>query len=140
VLAYLETNGLRVAELEQVIDRIDVVAMDVKLVPGLGEDASLDWEVLLSRSMAFLRVALVTEVFVKVICTPETTEAQVLRVAEAIAGETRECPLILQPVTPAAQEAHAPGAEQMLKLQAAGASVLDDVRVIPQCHLLMGQL
>ena len=140
LLAYLETNGLRVAELAQVITRLDVVAMDVKLASSLDEGAGLNWETLLSRSMAFLRVALAKDVFVKAVCTPETTEGEIERVAEAIAGETRECPLILQPVTPAAEVAEAPTARQMLKLQAAALGCLADVRVIPQCHLLMGQL
>ena len=140
LLAYLETNGLHVAELEQVIGNIDVVAMDVKLAGSVDEGTGLGSETLLCRSMAFLRVALARDVFVKAVCTPETAEYEIERVAEAIAAETRECPLILQPVTPAAKVTEAPTAGRMLKLQAAALGCLEDVRVIPQCHLLMGQL
>ncbi len=137
---YLETNGQRVAELQRALDQIDIVSMDVKLRSSQPEDSDFDWEALLTRSMAFLRVALQKQVYVKIVITPLDTAADVERVAAAVASEAPELTLILQPVTPNRDIPAAPAPEEMLRLHAAAGGHLGDVRIIPQCHPRMGQL
>ncbi len=138
--AYLETNGQRVAELRAVIDRIDMVAMDVKLPESQPECTEARTEELLRHSLEFLEVALRKRVFAKVIVTPDVLPEGIERVAAALASVSRELTLVLQPVTPRRAVAASPSAAAMLALQAAAAAHLRDTRVIPQCHVLMGQL
>ena len=137
---YLETNGRRVEELWEAIGRIDIVAMDVKLPssqPAGPGALGVEW---LRRSAEFLRVARQKRVFVKVVVTSEVTAEEVGAVAAALAEESRELTLVLQPVTPRREVTSTPTAAHTLALQAAAAQHLRDTRIIPQCHLLMGQL
>lgn len=138
--AYLETNGQRVAELRAVIDRVDTVAMDVKLPSSQPECSEARAEDLLQHSLEFLEVALQKRVFAKVIVTPDVSPEGIERVAAALASVSRALTLILQPVTPRREVTASPSAGAMLALQAAAAAHLRDTRVIPQCHVLMGQL
>lgn len=137
---YLETNGRRVEELREVIDRIDIVAMDVKLPSSQPAGPRALDEEWLGRSIEFLRVARQKRVFVKVIVTPEVMAEEVGSMAAALAEECPKLTLVLQPVTPRREAASSPTAAHMLELQAAAAQHLRDTRTIPQCHLLMGQL
>jgi 7-carboxy-7-deazaguanine synthase len=137
---YLETNGQRVAELQRVIDHIDIISMDVKLPSSQMPDCEFDWDALLARSMSFLRLARSKHVFAKMVVTPLDAAVDVERVASRIAGEAPEVTLVLQPVTPAGDVDSPPTPEAMLRLQALAARHLPDVRIIPQCHRLMDQL
>ena len=133
---YLETNGQCVADLERAIDCVDIIAMDAKL-PSSQIASDLDGGTLLARTMAFLRVARRREVFVKVVCTPETLDDEVAQVAAKVASQDRDLTVILQPVTPrVAGTGVSPG--RLLALHDIAAEKLSDVRVIPQCHPLLG--
>ncbi len=138
LLAYLETNGQRVGDLRAVIDRIDIVAMDVKLPSS--QSGCPPGRELLATSLEFLRVARTKQVFAKVIVTPDVSESEVVEVASGLASVSSDLTLVLQPVTPRGDVTASPSARAMLQLQAAAAAHLPDTRVIPQCHLLVGQL
>jgi organic radical activating enzyme len=88
---YLETNGILPAALEEVIDYIDIVAMDLKLPSSTFQGDF--WE----RHERFLSVASCKEVFLKtVICL--TTEEADLRKGLAMINRINHCPvLVLQP-------------------------------------------
>ena len=135
---YLETNGQRVAELERLIDHVDVIAMDVKLPSSQAPDPGFDGEAFLARSLAFLRVALRKQVFVKVVCTPEAQASEIRDVVRGIAEQSREVLLVLQPATPRYRGEDAVGPAGLLRLQDLAGQYLRDVRIIPQCHRLMG--
>ncbi|MGQ9730865.1 MAG: 7-carboxy-7-deazaguanine synthase QueE [Candidatus Zipacnadales bacterium] len=139
--AYLETNGQQVEALEKVIEEIDIVAMDVKLPRSQPAGEVVDAQTFLARSEAFLQRARRKEVFAKLVVTADVEESEVMEVAKAIANQSPACPLVLQPVTWTSEGAKGGvGPSHLLALQAAASSVLQDVRIIPQCHRLMGIL
>lgn len=126
---HLETNGTLWNELADVIQHVDVVAMDIKLPGADGRDY---WE----ESARFLNAASGKQVFVKIVAAPDTSVDLIGRCAELIANTGKDIPLIIQPVT---------GREPVLgdtliRLQEAASRQLSDVRVIPQCHKILGIL
>jgi organic radical activating enzyme len=129
----LETNGTLPCELRKVIDHVTVVAMDIKLhiVAGTAVD--------LSRSSEFLRIAARRRVFVKIVVNQRADTDAVMDAALVVASVDPGIPLIIQPVTPAQPGVLAPAPEQLLAWQMTALSVLDDVRVLPQVHRLIGQ-
>ena len=76
---WLETHGGRINELAEVIGDIDVVSMDMKLPSSSGDWIPLDIHRL------FLEVAVRADVFVKIVITPETADAEVLSAAALVA-------------------------------------------------------
>jgi organic radical activating enzyme len=133
--AYLETHGLALEALEAVLGAIDVVAMDWKLASDVApaEQASaVDFDAVHAKFLASASAA--TQVFVKVVVTPNTLDEELDRVCDAITGVAPETLLVLQPVTPFAKVRERPNAERILAWQRRCAHRLDDVRVIPQTH------
>ncbi|MDD5441194.1 MAG: hypothetical protein PHZ27_03180, partial [Candidatus Omnitrophica bacterium] len=88
---YLETNGTLFSELEQLIERIDIIAMDLKFPSSTGMGNL--WQ--LHRK--FLKVASKKEVFLKaIIC--QTTSQEDLKEALAIIKQiSPSSVLVLQP-------------------------------------------
>ena len=128
ISTYLETNGVLFDELARVVERVDVVAMDIKLPSASGEEC---WE----DSARFLSVASRTQVFVKVVVAGNTTASEVRRAAEIISGQHRRIALVIQPASRTGSDLTP---SHLIDLQSAALEVLDDVRVIPQCHKLLG--
>lgn len=129
---YLETNGTLPDELAAVLPHVAIVAMDIKL-PSTGGRAWWD------EHSRFLRLAVSRDLFVKVVLTAATADDEFRRAMALVAAVDRRIPVVLQPVSPIGKVAGiAPGA--VLKLLAAALDMLDDVRVIPQTHKMMGQL
>jgi len=135
---YLETNGQRVEELASVIDHIDIVAMDAKLPSSQAQEPGFDAAAFARRSMDFLQVARQKAVFVKAVCSADAREAEIIDVARGIAEQDPQVPLVLQPATPRYRGEDAVGAAELLRWQDLAARHLRDVRVIPQCHRMMG--
>ncbi len=129
---YLETAGHLPHALEQVIAEIDWVAMDWKL------PSSLAHPVAPSRFGEFLNIAQRQACFIKMVVSERTSEDELLDAWGIMSNVTRSVPLILQPVTPIAQACNPPVATVLLKWQAMATTFLDDVRIIPQCHRLVG--
>ncbi|MGD8237610.1 MAG: 7-carboxy-7-deazaguanine synthase QueE [Armatimonadota bacterium] len=137
---YLETNGLLPDALERTVDAFDIVAMDIKLPSAIGRDV-------LAASEEFLRIVHVRraeaagpDVFVKVVLTAETTDAELERACRAVAAVDGRIPFVLQPVTPAGAASDRPGPDRILEAFDLARRALDDVRVIPQTHRFMQQL
>lgn len=137
--AYLETNGTLAAALTQVLQVIDIIAMDVKLPSAAGFEC---WE----EHRAFLRAAAPlsrhggSALFVKAVFVRSTPTHEIERLARLIAGFSVNIPLVLQPVSAVPQGPEPPSPGQALALQAAAQRHLAQVRVIPQVHKLMGQM
>jgi len=129
---FLETNGTLPERLALVLPDLDVVSMDIKTPDVAGRPY---WQ----EHARFLALARKKEVFVKLVCSEATAEADFLRAVELIAAEDKNVPLILQPVT-SAGGCKAPSPEKLLFWQEAALRRLDDVRVIPQIHKFMNQL
>lgn len=127
---YLETNGTLPDELSRVIDLVDVVAMDFKL-PSISGLPSL-WD----RHSRFLEIAATKETFVKVVVAEQTAIKEIKLAAGLIKSIAPGVPLVIQPLTTRGAMGISPA--HLSELQGQALKVLDDVRVIPQTHKLMG--
>ncbi len=129
---FLETNGTLPEKLEEIIDRVDIISMDIKLPSAVGRDL---WE----EHRRFLEIAAEKDVYVKLVLSDETTEDEFRHAVELVREVSPEILLILQPVTPFGG-CRGISPERMLEAQAYGLKKLLDVRVIPQTHRMMDQL
>lgn len=129
---FLETNGTLVAELLAVLPYIDMISMDIKLPSACGQELWKEHE-------EFLHIANKRTVFVKVVVTDKTSEAELERAIQLIARVNPEIPLIIQPVTPI-NNCKGVTPERVLAMQEQALVLLTDVRVIPQTHKFIGQL
>ena len=132
---YLETSGDRWRELATVLPAVDFVAMDIKLPSVSGQPGT--WAA--HRKFLELCAAARVETFVKLVVSRATAEAELRRAARQVAAVAPQVPVILQPASPHAG-VRAPLAAQLERWQLlALAAGLQDVRVIPQCHVFLGQ-
>ena len=127
---FLETNGTIAAELERVIDVIDIVSMDIKLPRVIGKN-------LFDAHRRFLEIARRKDLYVKIVVDGEMTEEEFLSAAELIAGVSREILLVMQPVTAVKKNIRAVRAADLLKYQSMALKILSDVRIIPQTHRMI---
>ncbi|MCF7907535.1 MAG: 7-carboxy-7-deazaguanine synthase QueE [Candidatus Omnitrophica bacterium] len=97
-LVYLETNGTLYQNLKQVIDSIDIVAMDFKL-PSSTESKDF-W----FMHREFLKVAQTKEVFIKAVIG-KASRVEDLRIALAVIKEVnKDLLFVLQPENPYEEE------------------------------------
>ena len=129
---YLETNGTLPEALAPLIPHLDSIGMDIKLPSSSGCPELWD------QHRAFLELAAMKEVFVKIVVDQSTQDWEIQRSCAMIAAVDPEIPLILQPMT---RENGSIGITPLrtLELQEL-TSPLKEVRVIPQTHKFMGQL
>lgn len=129
---YLETNGTLPDELSCVLPHVDVIAMDIKLPSTSGREW---WD----EHRRFLRAAAARDLFVKVVLTAATGDDEFRQAIGLMAAVDRRIPVVLQPVSPV-HNVTGIAPEAVLRLVALALADLDDVRVIPQTHKMMGQL
>ncbi|MFA5096364.1 MAG: 7-carboxy-7-deazaguanine synthase QueE [Candidatus Omnitrophota bacterium] len=88
---YLETNGILHEELKEVIDYVDIVAMDLKLPSstGLGEF----WD----EHRLFLEIASQREVFLKAVICSQTREEDLKKGLRLVRETCQGAVLVLQP-------------------------------------------
>ena len=127
LLVYLETNGTLPDEFDSVRELVDIVAMDFKLPSSarLGEY----WD----QHRAFLQMAATSEVFAKAVVNCETSVDEIATCAQVILSVRRPIPLVIQPVF-----GEGPDGAVLAKMQDAALDIIDDVRVIPQIHKMLG--
>lgn len=125
---YLETNGTLPDELALVLPWTDFVAMDVKLPSAAGVRGCWD------EHARFLAAASRAFVFVKAVVSADTSIEDIQCAASLIASVSRAIPLVIQPVTGGRP---VPGLV-LMQLQETALETIEDVRVIPQCHKLLG--
>lgn len=128
---YLETNGTLPKELLEILPMTDIISMDIKL-PFSGRSF---WD----EHEAFLRLSQKKEVFVKIVVNENTFLKDLETARDLIAGVGPEVLTILQPVTKT-REIKTPQSSQLLEWQSLFLKKLSNVRVIPQTHVMMGQL
>lgn len=128
---YLETNGTLPNQLLEVLPMIDIISMDIKL-PFAGQSF---WNV----HEFFLRNSLSKEIFVKIVVNENTPQKDLEDARDLIAGVKPSILTILQPVTKTGG-INAPNPCQLLEWQSLFLKKLNNVRVIPQTHVFMGQL
>jgi len=151
---YLETGGHRPDRLPDVLPHFDSVGMDIKLPSASGET-------LWTAHADFLRLCVQAQrsggatVFIKVIVTAVTPDAEIDQLGQLVAAIDSSVPLFLQPVTPLAsglrdrnqrdrrdpyQHQLAPSPDQVIRWQTQLKQQLDQVRVVPQTHKMLNQL
>ena len=128
---HLDTSGTLPDRLERLIDRIDVVAMDVKLPSCPGTRADAD------ETERTLTVAARKEVFVKMVLTRDSIEAEIADAAGMIRRVDPSIRLFLQPATPFAGE-EPPPPPRVARFRAIAEGEGLEVFVVPQIHVLAG--
>jgi len=127
---YLETAGHLPQALSTVINNIDWVAMDFKLPATLVEPVEL---AIFAES---LKTARQSDTFVKIVLTDAVPTDELLAACRIIAQLDSSVSVTLQPVTPVGG-CRPPGTATLLRWQLLCSELLDDVRIIPQCHRLL---
>lgn len=134
---HLETSGDLVQPFAHVADQIDHVLMDIKLPSVTGESET--WE----QHQQFMAVIKQREISatIKLVVSADTSDQDLAEAVELITATETCAQIVLQPMTAALRTDHVPTAQQVLHWQAQMAIALDQpVRVIPQCHKMMGLL
>jgi 7-carboxy-7-deazaguanine synthase len=128
---YLETNGLFEEAARSVSPLVDIVSLDLKL-PSLcgGRD-------LFAVYRRILPIFRERELFCKVVVAEGYDPVEFDETVGLVAAFDRRIPFIIQPATPTASSGGVRG-ENLLACFFKAAAYLDDVRVIPQCHGLLG--
>ncbi len=140
----LETHGVLADALPAVLPYLDVVSMDWKLaseVRRVGDPKRGPVAAFHDAHERFLaRAAAAPEVVVKIVVTPASTDAEIDEAVARIARTHPRAVLVFQPVTPCGGVREAPPAARLLALARRAGKRLNDVRVIPQTHKLVGAL
>ena len=128
---YLETNSTMPEELDGLVQYLDCVAADIKLSSSTGQPERFE------VNLEFLRKCLVPNLFVKIVVTEKTDEAELLTAVRLVRDSGRAAIVVLQPVTGRRGEVGV-GGGVLLGLQKSALEILPDVRVIPRVqHFLM---
>ncbi len=140
----LETHGLAVDALAEVVAHVDVVSMDWKLASDVRRASdpagsrAAPFHAAHARFLAVARRA--PEVVVKLVVTPASEDAELEEAWRRVAEVDPGIPVVLQPVTPCGDVKASVGVERLLALAARAESGLRDVRIIPQTHVQIGAL
>lgn len=129
---YLETNGVLYSNLEEVIDLVDIIAMDVKL-PSAAKTGPY-----FEEHRRFIEVAKAKDLFIKAVFSKETTAKEIDDLAQFLGEACRDIPLVLQPVSSTRSYRSSPTPDQCLAFQAIAKRKVKKVLVIPQMHKLLG--
>jgi organic radical activating enzyme len=142
---YLETAGLHAEALRNLVEHVDVIAMDVKLPSATGVahwDAHRDFLSVL-RGGDFDPARGSRALFVKVIVDDKASVEEIERAAELVAALSPRVPFVLQPESGVLLAKDSPRERRraLLALLDAGARAaalrLEIVRVIPQTHKVL---
>ncbi len=127
---YLETNGLSVEGARAVAGAVDFVSLDIKL-PSLCPGVSLETyrEVLPLWTGARL--------FCKIVVAEGFSMEELAAAANIVAEHDRGTTVVIQPAT-ATAGCRPVGAGELMACHEIASRSLDDVRVIPQCHRILG--
>lgn len=125
---YLETNGIQHDRMKELAGLVDMVSMDMKLPSATSERPRWD------DHRKFLAAAAGSGLFVKIVVTRTTTDDDVVTAARLLAAHDRRLPFVIQP----SSGSFAPAAFDLVRFQHLALSALEDVRVIPQLHKVLG--
>lgn len=127
---YLETNGTLPLELSEVIDQLDIVAMDLKMPSSIGYDGQLWLE-----HRDFLKIASSKEVFLKSVICDATNEEDLKEALTLIREVNSSAVLVLQPNS---KEANQALTEKIERFKAIALTYNVTTCVIPQLHKTIG--
>jgi organic radical activating enzyme len=127
--SYLETNGVLYNELFDIIDKIDIIAMDIKLPSSTKQKAF--WK----EHEEFLKIAKDKDVFIKAIICLETILDDIKKAVELVSNIKPDTTFVLQPNS---EQLGKDLADKLQEFKKYSKSYLSDVRVIPQLHKVVG--
>lgn len=130
---YLETNGTLATNLEKILNYVDIIAMDMKL-PSAQRKSNSFWAI----HRDFLNLAKNKKIFVKIVITDKTKPEEIKKAVSIIDDVSSKIPLVLQPVTPANRIKKRVSLDKLFEFQRLAKTILDDVRIIPQVHKVIG--
>ncbi|MFA5059215.1 MAG: 7-carboxy-7-deazaguanine synthase QueE [Candidatus Omnitrophota bacterium] len=122
---YLETSGILYEELKEVIDFIDIVAMDLKL------PSSTKLKPFWKEHEEFLKVSLKKDVFIKAVISADTSQEDIAQAVKLISNLDRDVLFILQPNF---FDLKTDVVKKCLAFQEYCLNYLSNTRVIPQMH------
>lgn len=126
---YLETNGTLDDKLLDVLELVDIISMDFKLPSSTGIESL--WQ----EHERFLKIAMEKELFVKSVITPQTSISDIKTAAYIVSELNEDIPFILQPVS---YNNKIKNIELLPAFFQEVKETLNNVRVIPQIHKIMG--
>lgn len=129
----LETNGSLPDEARSLCDLLDWVAMDIKLASSGAAGVPLQ------QHRRFLSVLEPSQVFVKIVVSAETDEAELAEAIRLVGELGSKVPVFLQPVSPI-NGGRLPDPNRLLQLHAMALRLHKNVRVVPQVHKVLGQI
>lgn len=127
---YLETNGTLPEELAKIIDKIDIISMDIKLPSSTGLKDFWD------EHKRFLEIALKRKLFIKAVICNSTRLQDIRKTVELIADFDKNIPFILQPNSFEVRRKKL--MQKLANFQKFCSNYLYFVRVIPQMHKFLG--
>ena len=128
-VTYLETNGTLPGQLSEVIAKIDIIAMDIKLASSTGMPSFI------AQHREFLKVAKAKEVFIKIVASKDTRASEMIEAFSLVAEFDKNIPVILQPNFFEFGQALW---DRMEEFKALGQNYLNDIRVLAQFHKIVG--
>ncbi|MBN2184877.1 MAG: 7-carboxy-7-deazaguanine synthase QueE [Candidatus Krumholzibacteriota bacterium] len=128
---YLETNGLEEEAMRLVAPLTDIISLDIKLPSLCGGG---DFFEIYKRVLPLLAGR---EFFCKIVVADLADKSEFAAAVRLLSSHDRSTRLVIQPATPVTG---CRGADPALLLDCyrKASRELDDVRVIPQCHRIMG--
>jgi 7-carboxy-7-deazaguanine synthase len=123
-ITHLETNGTLPDALGEVLENVDVIAMDIKL-------HLLDDEEQAQRQKDFLKKASSKEVFIKIVVDRDLIK-YLDRAWTMIRDVSSKVPVFIQPA-----EKNALDYQELKKIQKEGTKYISDVRVVSQLHKIL---
>lgn len=134
---HLETSGDLPGPFSKVTPWIDHVLMDFKLPSVTGEPPAWDKH---TKFLTLIETARISATL-KLVVGADTAVDDLNQAAKIIADSGTKAAVVLQPMTAASKTDRVPTAKQVLAWQSQMAGILGrSVRVIPQCHKMMGLL
>jgi len=131
--SYLETNGTMPESLAEIVDLVDIIAMDFKLPSSTGLRPYWD------EHFEFLKIAAKKNVFVKVVVTSRTTKEDIEQSVAIVKQLKKDIPLILQPASPLELKEKPVESSRLLEFLDIGVqNEIQGMRVIPQVHKMLG--
>lgn len=127
---YLETNGTLPEALAEVVEFVDIIAMDIKLASS-GKSGRVYW----NEHRRFLKTAGRKEVFIKAVISAGTTEEDCKVMLDLLDKESYRGVLVLQPNS---LEDGRQLEDKLNMFQNLGARHSFSMRVIPQMHKILG--
>jgi organic radical activating enzyme len=128
---YLETNGTLAGELSEVVEFLDIVAMDIKMASSSGMGN------LLGMHQRFLKAAGDKEIFLKIVVCLSSQESELIEAIRMLKETNRTAILVLQPNS---YEDAGLISEKTKKFKEICFKEAVTVCVIPQMHKLIGVL